>query len=302
MKKATHTDTITMHQPLIKMDGGKYIAILSDDSIDRDGEIMDKSALESIMKADGYTTILFDHENKIMNQVGTWVNKRIETINGHTALVAEPKFFESNPNAKILKGMLDEGAQMGVSIGAIPKSFIEKTIDGIKRKVYTSLELLEASFVAIPSNRHGMVTAVTKMAKTLNEANTMDEELQKSFDAEKLAHDETKANFKSAEETLAKAVESKAEVEKAFDTYKAEQEKALETVNAELKKAVELTATLEKAMEEKTAEITKANADLEEANKKALFKGNHEFGTLGEDAADEVTKALAAGRIPVLHK
>ncbi len=36
-------------------------------------------------------------------------------------------------------------------------------MDGVKRTVYTVLELLEASFVAIPSNRHGQAMAVAKM-------------------------------------------------------------------------------------------------------------------------------------------
>lgn len=296
MEKATHKDTITMYQPVVKTTGGKYIAILSDDSIDRDGEIMSKEALMDVMNNDGYTAILFDHENKIMNQVGEWTNKRIETINGHTALVAEPKFYESNPNAKILKGMLDEGAKMGVSIGAIPKSFIEKTIEGVKRKVFTGLELLEASFVAIPSNRHGMVSAVAKMAKTLNEENTkMDEEIQKSFELEKTAHEELKLKFESSAEELSKAVVKAEEVEKAFETYKAETEKSLA-------EAVEKTLELEKSLEAKNAELEKLALEAKEAKEKALYKGNYEFANLEESEQDDVKKQLAEGKLPIFNK
>lgn len=295
MKKATHTDRITMYQPVIKNASGKYIAILSDDSIDRDGEIMGKQALESVMNSDGYTAILFDHENKIMNQVGEWVNKRIEEIDGHTALVAEPKFYESNPNAKILKGMLDEGAKMGVSIGAIPKSFIEKTIDGVKRKVFTGLELLEASFVAIPSNRHGMVTAVAKMAKTLNEEHIkMDEEIQKSFELEQKAHEELKLKFESSAEELSKAVAKTEEVEKAFETYKAETEKSLA-------EAVEKTLELEKSLEAKNAELEKLALEAKEAKEKALFKGNYEFADLEATEKESVQKELDSGKLPILR-
>jgi len=101
MDKSTHGfEELTLWQPVVKSNEGKYIAILSDTSIDRDDEIIGKDALQSIIDNDGYTAILVNHENKIQNQIGEWVNKRLETIGEHTALVAEPKFYLSNPQAK----------------------------------------------------------------------------------------------------------------------------------------------------------------------------------------------------------
>jgi predicted nucleic acid-binding Zn-ribbon protein len=278
MQKATHDDRIVMHSVVSKNSGGKFIAVLSDDSIDRDGEKMSSEALNKVMKSDGYTVILYDHENKVMNQVGEWTNKRIETIDGHTALVAEPKFYESNPNAKILKGMLEEGAKMGVSIGAIPKDYRMEKINGKDTRVYTDLELLEASFVAIPSNRHGMAMAVAKMAKsikTYDEVNKMEkhEELQKSLEdvnkqlsAKTEAFDELTKNFEGVNKQLESVT------------------KELETVQETVKALTVEKETLAEEVENKESEKAELQKNLEEAQKVAKHKGNV---TLQEDEARE---------------
>lgn len=293
MEKSTHVDKITLYQPLVKNSEGKYLAILSDDSIDRQGELMSKEAFQDILKADGYTAILFDHENKIMNQVGEWVNKRIEVIDGHHTLIAEPKFYQSNPNAKILQGMLDEGAKMGVSIGALPKKWVQKTIDGVKRTVYTSLELLEASFVAIPANKHGMATAISKMMKTnqQTEEQPMDDELTKKFESEK-------ADLQKSISTL---TEEKSALEKNYTDAKEQLDKALST-NKELEKSI---ADLKKDHDQELKKATEEKAELEKSleteKKKALYKGN-QFQELDEKEKDSIGKSLEEGQVPVLTR
>jgi hypothetical protein len=155
--KASHSEFRTeLFAPVMKESNGKYIAVLSDDSVDRDEEKVSKGCIEKLGLDTGYIAGLIDHENKVLGQVAEWTNRKVIEIDGHSALIAEPKFFKSNPNAQIIKGMLDEGAKLGISIGAIVKSYDE--VDGMK--VFTELELLEASFVAIPSNRHGRAMAV----------------------------------------------------------------------------------------------------------------------------------------------
>ena len=297
MEKSTHVDKLTLFSAVAKNNSGKYIAILSDTSMDRDGEMMGERALEKVMESDGYTAILFDHKNQIMNQVGEWTNKRIETIDGHKALVAEPKFYESNPNAKILKGMLDEGAKMGVSIGAIPKeSHIEK-INGKQTRVYDDMELLEASFVAIPSNRHGMAMAVAKMAKsvkTYGEVKQMEnhEELQKQFDEKVSAFEALEKQFSEKTEELSKAVEEVEALKKQVEEKESLEKQFGEKVE-ELSKAQEQIETLTKSNEEVSEELAKAK-------EKALHKGNV---SIQEDTAKEaLEKALAEGKIPIFHR
>ena len=271
ISKSTH-EAITLWQPVVKSSDGKYLAVLSDDSIDRDDEIIDKEALIKILDNDGYTAILVNHENKIENQIGEWINKRIEDADGHTMLVAEPKFYLSNPKAQMIKSMLDEGAKMGVSIGAIPKNAINKKCsDGRERKSYTDIELLEASFVAIPSNRHGRVMAVAKMAKNLHS----------QTEVTKMENEEINVPVQPSEEVQAPVVEEQTEVvepeqpkeEVSEETEEVvEENKEVEELKskiAELNKQLEEEAMKSKKLVEENSEVKKS---LEEINKKVVNK------------------------------
>ncbi len=82
--------------------------------------------MKTLSKDDGRVSILVNHENKVENMVGEWTNRRVKKIGEHYAYIAEPKWFLSNPLARMIKGMLDEGAIIGISIGAIVKDFVEK--------------------------------------------------------------------------------------------------------------------------------------------------------------------------------
>lgn len=307
VNKSTHDSKIIMYQTVVKDATGKYIAVLSDDSIDRDGEIIGDEALNKIMSNDGYTAILYDHENKVMNQVGEWTNKRLEkiSVNGvsHTALVAEPKFYLSNPNAVILKGMLDEGAKMGVSIGAIPLSFEEREVDGVKRTVYTDLELLEASFVAIPSNRHGMVSAVAKMAKNIGETKMSEniklEELQKNFDVKSKEFDEVSKKLETVSKELDEVKVNAEAVAKDLEAEKVkveEAEKAKEAAEAEVEKkkseSEETVKAVKEELESKEKAYSQVVKELEEIKAKPVHKGV--FEVLDTEAAH---KELSEGKI-----
>lgn len=281
--KATH-EKVELFAPFMKDVEGKYIAVLSDTSIDRDGERVGKSALTKI-DSDGYVAGLMDHENKILNQVCAWINRRVVDSDGHTALIAEPKFFLSNPNAKIIKGMLDEGAEMGISIGAIVKEYEDEKINGKSMKTFTELELLEASFVAIPSNRHGRIVALAKSFGK-SEEKQMTEKTYKQEDVDSAI----------------------SEAEKKFETKVSELNKQLETKDAEivkLQKTVEDNkAELDKATSAKEeADSAKEEADkaLEEEKKKSLEK--QKFADQGGDDNKEVDaeKAFSEGKLPIMR-
>ena len=262
MDKSTHGfEQITLWQPVVKSNEGKYIAVLSDTSIDRDDEIIGKDALQSIIDNDGYTAILLNHENKIQNQIGEWINKRLETIGEHTALVAEPKFYLSNPMGKMIKDMLDEGAKMGISIGAIPTGAIEKRCsDGKTRKEFTGLELLEASFVAIPSNRHGQALAVAKMLKSSKVNKMTEEEIKLPVEEEVIAEEvivEPEAEVKE-EAPKEEVIEVKAD-------DNSDLKKELEEAKAKVDELTKANVTINKSLEEAKA-VHKAQHDTEEGN------------------------------------
>ena len=299
MEKSTNgyekSDKIELLQLLSKTTNGKYVAVLSDDSIDREGDIMGKSALQGIMDDAGTISILMDHENKINSLIGEWVERRIEYIDGHNALVAEPKFYKSNPNAQMIKGMLDEGAQIGISIGAIPKNAKETKIDGKTHREFTSLELLEASFVAIPANKHAHAMAI---AKSFNFVDA-----KKDFDADTIKSMEENT---MSEEQITKSEPQAEEVTKTFEVEFNDLQKKYDDLEKsktdELTKAIENNEALEKTVKDNVDKLVDANAkieslekDLEAAKDKPVFKAD------GATVNDAPLEKDIEGKLPIMH-
>jgi len=282
MKMATHESFKTeLFAPIIKSTEGKYLAVLSDNSVDRDGERVGKSALYKIEQDTEYLAALVDHENKALNQVAQWINKRTEEIDGHLALVAEPKFFKSNPKAVQIKGMLDEGAKMGISIGAIVKQYEDMKVNGETIRTFTELELLEASFVGIPSNKHGRAMAVAKSFKQNMEGSTKMELTQKDLDdaVTKKADELTKSFEDQIKEKDLKIVELTKSVEEG-------EEKAKES---------------EAAVAEADKKVEEAGKALETEKKLSLEKQKfNEEEKQEEDKTEEADKAFKEGKLPVM--
>ena len=293
ISKATH-EMIHLWQPVIKNKDGNYIAVLSDDSLDRDDEFVGKSALQDIMNYDGYTAILLNHKNDVLMQIGHWTNKRLEEAGGYTAFVAEPKFYMSNPNAQIIKGCMDEGAEYGVSIGAIPKSWDMVEKNGMKYKRYTKLELLEASFVAIPSNRHGRALAVAKMFGT----DKPQEEQPQDKTNKDIKQEETKMSDNTTQEPIEKTF-----TQKEFDTEMTK----LKELNDDVSKQLELSKTeLAKAKDD----LAKLNSDkelivkeFEELKKMSVMKGDMTTVENGDNSDNkDLQKAISEGQLPIVNK
>ncbi len=59
----------------------------------------------------------------------------------------------------------------------------------VTRKEFTGLELLEASFVAIPSNRHGQAMAMAKMLKSSKVNKMTEEEIKLPVEEEVIAEE-----------------------------------------------------------------------------------------------------------------
>ena len=297
IEKSTHVPyRVEMFAPVMKTAGGDYIAVLSDDSLDRDDEMVGKKALTGMGNNFGYVAALLDHENKVMNHVAKWVNPRIVDVDGHNALIAEPKFFMSNPNAAAIKGMLDEGAELGISIGAIVKDFDTVKFMDKSVKSYTDLELVEASFVGIGSNKFARCLAIAKKANiTLDKLRTINKREDKKMSD--LTY--TQKDLDDAKVELTKQLSVKdAEITK----LKAE----LDTVPA-LKKELE---DAKKACDDKTKEKEDeekkrkaAEDELVETKKLAVEKmkaaGFDEFGKPVAEDLTAIEKSLKDGKIPI---
>jgi len=288
--KATHTPYKTeLFAPVMKECEGKYIAVLSDTSVDRDGERMGKSALEKVGTDIDYVAGLMDHKNTVANQVCEWINKKVVKIDGHTALIAEPRFFKSNPNAVMIKGMLDEGAKIGISIGAIVNDFKDETYEGKSMRTFTELELLEASFVAIPSNRHGRAMAVAK-SYTNKGGNTM-ELTQKDIDT---AVDAKESELKKEFDTQIKAKDSE------ISKLKKELEDSEKVVEDKTKEA----ETADEAKVEAEKKVTETEKALEAEKKLTLQKKNLADGANDSDnqnTPEDIDKAMKEGKLPVMR-
>lgn len=144
--------------PISKTVSGEYRGILSDDSTDRDDEFISVELLNKWAKdPNRYIPALADHRNEIDSLIGKWINPIVIKSAKNYGLSVKPEFFDANPKAKMVKGMLDQGAQIGLSIGAIPgkSTVIEK--DGKKIRRWDDAELVEGSFTPIPSNRNSYV-------------------------------------------------------------------------------------------------------------------------------------------------
>jgi len=289
MKKSTTEGYKTeLFAPVMKGAEGKYIAILSDDSVDRDEEKLSKGCVEKLGNDVGYIAGLVDHDNSVLKMVAEWVNRRVVEIGNHTAFVAEPKFFKSNPNAKIIKGMLDEGAKLGISIGAIVKNYDD--VDGMR--IYKELELLEASFVAIPSNKHGRALAVAKSYKNTEEKK-MDDKGKKELEAavEKKVSEAT-ADFEK------KLIEKDSEIsklQKDLESLKKEAEEDKEKSDEAADKA-------DKKLKEVTDKIAATEKAVEVAKKEALEKQKFadQGGKKDNVSAEDADKAFKEGKLPIM--
>lgn len=286
MEKSTHNGYRTeLFMPITKTAEGKYMAVLSDDSTDRDDEIVSKECLRKLATEDEYLAALCNHSNDIFMMVADWRNKRVEEIEGYTAFIAEPYFYKSNPNAKIIMGMLDEGAKPGISIGAIVNDYQELN----NKRVYTDLEIVEASFVAIPSNRHGRAMAIAKkFNKTIR--------LKKDNGGIKLEKEFTQKDIDSALE------KAKSELNKQLE-QKDKEITELNKSNEELTKSNELKEKeLEQVKKDSELKLKELELEVEKTKNEALEKLNFSQNTTTKDLKlEEINKEFEAGKLPVMR-
>lgn len=90
-----------------------------------------------------------DHRNSSFDVVGRWENIRIE--NG--TLVADPVFDESDEAVLKLASKVQNDFVRAVSIGGRPLEWYFEDRNGIEVCICTKFHVLEASIVAIPSNK-----------------------------------------------------------------------------------------------------------------------------------------------------
>lgn len=142
-------------QAIMKREGDKIVFIASDETLDRQGEVVsfDSWDLTNFKKN---PVLLVDHEYKVENIVGTARN--LKKDGAIRAVTFEPNFHEITQLSKDVKRMVDEGSLSKVSVGYMqrpPKKDGDKIVN----------ELLEISFVAVPANPNaGMMLSAEQLA------------------------------------------------------------------------------------------------------------------------------------------
>lgn len=146
-KQLAEVDTKTLDE------GGTFRVVATDETKDRDGDIitLDGWEIENYLKN---PVILANHYYSIENIIG----KATKIYAQNNQIIVEGIFSKSNPLGVLAQRLYEEGMLKTVSVG-----FIGKERQGEK---ITKKELLELSFVAVPSNP----SAVSLDAKLYEEA------------------------------------------------------------------------------------------------------------------------------------
>lgn len=252
----------TFYAPILKSkQGDGYTCILSDTQMDRDQEFIGKAFLDSAARSE-WLPGLMDHENKALNLICEWVNKRvIKNSNGSHALAADPKFYLSNPNAAIIKSMLDEGAKIGISITAIPSSTDSVQISGKSYTRYTDGEIISADWVGIPANKSSFGMDVLAKSFDIAQAFMVEKENSPEVDVMENSEEFKKSLLESVKTEVLTVVEKRSEDVAALRKEIADLTKMV----SELTKAKENTPSQEETDKAaKAAELQKAASEREE--------------------------------------
>jgi HK97 family phage prohead protease len=130
------------------------VAIATDNSIDRDGEIIDSNG--------------WDFENFLKNPVLLWahdyrqppIGKVLDLRHSGDKILFRPQFaIKENPNAQINFNLYKGGYLNAFSVGFSAKEWVEDKVDGRVVRRFTKVELLEISAVPVPANPNAVVLA-----------------------------------------------------------------------------------------------------------------------------------------------
>ncbi len=145
----------------------KFRVVASTEDTDRSWEVIKVAGWdwENYMKN---PVIIANHDYQIENIVGKATKIWVED----GKLIIEWVFSKSNPLGVLLADLYDEGMVKTVSVGFIPKQRQEDN-----RRIITSAELLELSFVAVPCNPNALSLDQKQLMKKGIEAGILQEEI-----------------------------------------------------------------------------------------------------------------------------
>jgi len=153
--------------------------IASDESIDRDGEVI---------KADGWdlknykkNPVVLLHHNTRDLPVG-----KAKVRKDGTALLADITFAtaEENPQAELVKKLVEGGYLNTLSVQFLPSAWTDGDGKKTPRRTYTKQELLEISVVTVPANPGAVRRAIEKGVISEDQAEDLGIELPEGEDGD----------------------------------------------------------------------------------------------------------------------
>jgi HK97 family phage prohead protease len=126
---------------------GEFEAIISAPTLDRDGEVIDKGAFEPL--PDSIPIHAYHDFGDPVGRGSPYYEDEILKIKG---------VFSSIPRAQEMRTLVSEGVVASMSVGFMAAD--RKDVEGVPH--VTAAELLEASFVSVPSNREAAVLLAKK--------------------------------------------------------------------------------------------------------------------------------------------
>lgn len=190
---------------VIDIDDGKKIAIASQETLDRQGEIiaLDGWDLKNFKRN---PVMLWSH-NPYEPNVGAAKSVGFRDVNGKKSLVFEPDFHGLTALSATLKQLYEEGYLRAFSVGFLPSE-----MDGNK---FTKQELLEISSVNVPAHPNALNVAYAKGMTKEDAKLIFSNEKSEEKEEEKKEKEEEKDEFVTKKE---------------FDEYKNSVEKKLEAL------------------------------------------------------------------------
>lgn len=154
-------------------DGTKFVATITTDTIDRDGEVVIPAGMNS-KQYERNPVLLYAHDPKMPIGKMETLRRGDGKIEADFRLAPRPEQHEGEWLPDTVGALMKFGALRGVSIGfhaqangmrSASKADVERYGDGVKR-VFSKWNLLEVSVVSVPANQEALVTAIQKGVAT----------------------------------------------------------------------------------------------------------------------------------------
>lgn len=205
------------------------VAVATDSSIDRDGEIVDPAGIDT-KNFEKNPVLLWAHDYRQAP-----IGKVVSIKRDGSRLLFTPEFAVGiSEQARQYYEMFKAGILNAFSIGFVPKEWTDRqNTDGSYTRIFTKTELLEISAVPVPANPNALV--MVRSIKGIDEK--IISEIEKASEEEK--KDEPVVEEPKKEEPAKVEEEENKEEKKSVEEIVADQKKEIDS----LKEKVEILTT-----------------------------------------------------------